>query len=70
MAPAKVVPVGWEYEVPAAEVEAARTERADELAAYYHTPVPLLTEADVARFLIRMAEPHRYLRADVWRRGA
>lgn len=58
-----MVPVGWEFEVPLTEVEEARLSQARELEAFYRTPVDLLSDEDVARYLVRKAAPSaRYLR--------
>lgn len=60
---AKVISIGWEYEVPIADVEAARVSLAKELEEFYHAPAHELTNRDVARFLVRLHHPAtRYLR--------
>ncbi len=66
MEPAQMIQVGWEYEVPLDHVHDARVELADRLEAYYHAAVHALTDLDVARYLVRTAEPpQRYLCANV-----
>ncbi len=59
----KSVSVGWEYEVPAEEVQEARDSRRAELESYYGAAAESLTDLEVARYLVRMAHPTaRYLR--------
>lgn len=62
----RTIAVGWEYEVPADDVEAAREADRAGLEAYFHTPAELLSGEDIARYLVRTAHPTtRYLRSDV-----
>lgn len=62
----RAIAVGWEHEVPIDEVQVARDNRRAELEAFFHMPVDKLTDADVARFIVRSAHPTaRYLRPDV-----
>lgn len=64
------IAVGWEFEVPLSEVAEARVSLERELEAHYHAPVAALTDLDVARYLVRTAQPvQRYLRADTRLRG-
>lgn len=60
-----MIEVGWEYEVPLAEVVEARDALTHELESYYHVSVRELTDKDVARFLVRRSHPgSRYLCLD------
>lgn len=62
----RTIAVGWEYEVPIEEVDAAREAQRAELQAFYQSAPESLTDEDVARFLVRTAHPtSRYLRPDV-----
>lgn len=57
--------MGWEFEVPLTDVEEARLGQARELEAFYRAPVELLSDEEVARYLVRRAAPSaRYLRPE------
>lgn len=59
----RTVAVGWEYEVPVEEIQAARSTLQEELESHFFTSVDSLTDTDVARFLVRTAHPTtRYLK--------
>lgn len=60
-----VITVGWEHEVPLADVREARLTLHEALEAYYHAPVHDLTDQDVARYLVRVSSA-RYLRPGLW----
>lgn len=64
------ISVGWEYEVPLEEIQSARMSLRTELEAYYHADPDGLTDAEVARFVVRSSHPTgRYLRSDVFGLG-
>jgi hypothetical protein len=64
--PVHTISVGWEYEVPLEEIQSARQSLRTELEAYFHSDPESLTDAEVARFVVRSSHPTgRYLRPHI-----
>lgn len=59
----ETVEVGWEHEVPLAEVRQFRDVRTAELEGYYGAPVRTLSDFDIAKYMVRISHPSsRYLK--------